>query len=250
MVGTTSGRKRDIKKLSVSVVIPTLNEEANIGAVIEHVLAQTRKPEEIIVVDNGSNDHTVAIAHSFPEVMVMHQNMPGVGNARNMGAYQSRQDVLWFIDADCRPGKTHLEKALKVFADKSVGLVTGPADYERKHLMVLQLMYATSVKVIGKMFRGATAVGANIFVWRESFLDINGFDSRSACMLEDVALATAMVRDARKKVVYKKDLTMPTSRRRLEKDGVLWHMFVLGFGTLGLFFGLKPCPRFDKHMRS
>ncbi|MBP9750032.1 MAG: glycosyltransferase family 2 protein [Candidatus Pacebacteria bacterium] len=245
-----SAGKRDIKNLGVSVVIPTLNEESNIADAIRHILAQTWRPCEIIVVDNGSSDHTVQIACAFPEVTVVCQNLPGVGNARNMGAHQSRQDIVWFVDADCRPGEKHLEKALKVFTDESVGLVTGPADYERKHLMVLQLMYATSVKVIGKMFRGATAVGANVFVWKESFLAIGGFDARSECMLEDVALAIAMVRDAHKKVVYKKDLTMPTSRRRLDKDGVLWHMFTLGLGTIGLFFGLKPCPRFEKHVRS
>lgn len=242
--------KRDVKELSVSVVIPTLNEEANIGAVIEHLLAQTRKPEEILVVDNGSSDHTVRIACSFSEVTVMYQNLPGVRSAQSMGAHQSRQDILWFVDADCRPGKKHLEKALKVFADNSIGLVTGPADYERKHLMLLQLMYETSVKVTRKMFRGATAVGANIFVCRESFLDIDDFDSRGECMLEDVALAIAMVRDAHKKVVYKKGLTMPTSHKRTEKEEVLRHMFALDLGTIGPFFGLKPCPRLEKYIRS
>ncbi len=135
----------------------------------------------------------------------------------------------------------------EIIEDTRIGMVTGPADFERKHLMRLQRVYAALVRFFGTMFRGATAVGANLFVWRASFLRVGGFDTRGACMLEDVALAMAIVRKARQKVVYKHDLTMHTSRRRLDRDGVLRHMALLGLGTVGLFFGLRPCPKFDEH---
>lgn len=233
--------------IRVSVVIPTLNEEAGVRQTLEHVFAQTITPHELIVVDNGSTDHTVDIVSSFSGVKILHQTLRGVGNARNMGAHHSTGDVVWFVDTDCRPKRNHLERAMQLFEDARVGMVTGPADFERKHRMQLQRVYATLVRFFGTMFRGATAVGANLFVWRASFLRVGGFDTRGACMLEDVALAMAIVRKARQKVVYKHDLTMHTSRRRLDRDGVLRHMALLGLGTVGLFFGLRPCPKFDEH---
>ena len=49
----------------VSVVIPAYNAEGFLAATIESVLAQTYRPLEVVVVDDGSSDGTVALARSF-----------------------------------------------------------------------------------------------------------------------------------------------------------------------------------------
>jgi glycosyltransferase involved in cell wall biosynthesis len=85
-------------KPSVSVVIPTLNEAAN----LPHVFA--RMPpgiEEVIVVDGHSSDDTVAVARKLrSDVRVVVQNRRGKGNALACGFAAARGDIIVMLDAD------------------------------------------------------------------------------------------------------------------------------------------------------
>jgi glycosyltransferase involved in cell wall biosynthesis len=83
---------------SVSVVIPTLNEEANIGWVLERIPAWV---EEVILVDGGSEDRTVEIARTLRcEVVVVIEPRPGKGVALRTGFEAATGDVIVMIDAD------------------------------------------------------------------------------------------------------------------------------------------------------
>jgi glycosyltransferase involved in cell wall biosynthesis len=87
-----------LQSLTVSVVIPTLNEERN----LPHVFA--RLPDdvhEVVLVDGGSVDNTVAVArHLRPDVIVVQQTRTGKGNALACGFAACRGDVIVMIDAD------------------------------------------------------------------------------------------------------------------------------------------------------
>ena len=50
----------------LSVIIPTLNEERHVGSLLSDIAAQTREPEEVVVVDAGSTDDTVPVARRYP----------------------------------------------------------------------------------------------------------------------------------------------------------------------------------------
>jgi glycosyltransferase involved in cell wall biosynthesis len=54
---------------SLSVVIPALNEERHVGSLLSDLLSQTRKADEVIVVDAGSEDGTVSVVERFPGVI-------------------------------------------------------------------------------------------------------------------------------------------------------------------------------------
>lgn len=85
----------------VSVIIPAYNAEAFIGEALESVLQQTVRPEEIIVVDDGSTDRTAEIARSFgPPVIVISEHVGGSGPARNLAISRSTGEWLAFLDAD------------------------------------------------------------------------------------------------------------------------------------------------------
>ena len=84
----------------VSVVIPVLNGARFLAEAIQSVLDQTYRPLEVVVVDDGSTDDSVAIARSFPTVFLIEQPHAGPGAARNRGIADSEGEFLAFLDAD------------------------------------------------------------------------------------------------------------------------------------------------------
>jgi len=90
-----------IGTMKVSVIIPCYNEEAFVGQAIGSLLEQSRPPNEIIFVDDGSDDRSVEIARSFGEpVTVLPGRKGGAALARNYGADVASGDALMFFDAD------------------------------------------------------------------------------------------------------------------------------------------------------
>jgi glycosyltransferase involved in cell wall biosynthesis len=94
---------------SVSVVIPCYNGAAYLRDTIGSALAQTHRPLEIIVVDDGSRDDSAAVARAFgPPVIVIEQENQGESVARNRGMNLARGEWIAFLDADdqWQPDKT------------------------------------------------------------------------------------------------------------------------------------------------
>jgi glycosyltransferase involved in cell wall biosynthesis len=85
----------------VSVVMPAYNAERYIGEAIESVLAQTYRPLELIVVDDGSTDGTRAAVERHSGVgRSLAQPNAGIGPARNAGVAVAKGELLAFLDAD------------------------------------------------------------------------------------------------------------------------------------------------------
>ena len=92
---------------TVSVVIPLFNKEIPIASTLSSVLAQTRLPDELIVVDDGSTDKSASIAEKVladadPRIRwrIISQQNAGEGAARNRGAEEATSDYIAFLDAD------------------------------------------------------------------------------------------------------------------------------------------------------
>jgi glycosyltransferase involved in cell wall biosynthesis len=84
----------------VSVIIPVYNGTRYLRAALESVFAQTYRPFEVIVVDDGSVDDSGAIAQSFPDVRYIRQANQGVAAARNHGLDAARGEFFAFLDQD------------------------------------------------------------------------------------------------------------------------------------------------------
>lgn len=91
-------------KISVSVVIPVYNAESYISRCIDTVLAQSFSELEIVIVDDGSTDHTSDIldwyAKNYLNIKVIHQENVGVQMARNNGIMHANGEYIGFVDSD------------------------------------------------------------------------------------------------------------------------------------------------------
>ena len=86
---------------SISVVIPTFNRLIYLERAIKSVLNQTIKVNEIIIVDDGSNDGTSEFIHSkYPELKYIFQSNSGVSAARNVGITTAKSNWIAFLDSD------------------------------------------------------------------------------------------------------------------------------------------------------
>lgn len=116
--------------MRISVVVPVLNEEQSIRALLEGLLRQTRPPDEIVIVDGGSTDATPRIVEQYkaqtPRVRLIREPNALPGRGRNVGAANATHEWLAFIDAGVRPATDWLAGITeRAESDPSVDVVYG-----------------------------------------------------------------------------------------------------------------------------
>jgi glycosyltransferase involved in cell wall biosynthesis len=85
----------------VSIVVPAYNAAAFVGDAIDSALAQSYRPIEILVADDGSCDATAAVVRAYGEpVRYLHQENSGPAGARNLALRHARGEYVAFLDAD------------------------------------------------------------------------------------------------------------------------------------------------------
>lgn len=115
----------ECKGMKISVVVPTYNEEDYIEGCLKALQNQTKKPFEIIVVDNNSTDRTSEIAKSYG-AKVVKEKKKGVIFARNKGFDSAKGDIIARCDADSRPTPQWIEKIIYNFRNRPIDALTGP----------------------------------------------------------------------------------------------------------------------------
>ncbi len=102
-------------KLSVSVIIPTYNRAHLIERALKSALAQIKDGDEIIIVDDGSNDNTEEVLKAYRDKIIFIKiKNSGAGAARNRGIKEARCDLIAFLDSDDEwmDGKLALQRKL------------------------------------------------------------------------------------------------------------------------------------------
>lgn len=115
------------KKQYVSIILPTYNRAEVLGAAIESVLGQTYSWFELIIVDDGSTDHTEEIVNSYQDDRIWYHKLEkngGQSKARNYGIRVSRYDYIAFEDSDdlWMPQKLELQIQALEQADDRTGV--------------------------------------------------------------------------------------------------------------------------------
>lgn len=217
------------KTLTISVIIPTFQEEKYIEKILSR-LKKVSTPIEIVVVDGGSQDNTVKTAKHFTKkVYVTHKR--GIAHGKNIGAEHASGDILIFLDTDVIFPMDFVEKTMRVFGDADVIGATCkimPSEAEPGS-MAFFYFYNQMLKIMTK-FR-PHARGEFFAVRKEGFKYAHGFDETLPC-LEDHELAVRLGKLGR--FAFISDLTVYESMRRFKRLG-FWHVMGTWFTDYVVF---------------
>lgn len=114
--------------MKTTFVATVLNEEKSIVPLLESIFAQTRLPDEVIIVDGGSKDETVKRIKEFmAQTKVRYYVLPGVNRprGRNEAIRNSTGEIIVISDAGCVLEKHWVEEIIKPFQNKIVEVVAG-----------------------------------------------------------------------------------------------------------------------------
>jgi glycosyltransferase involved in cell wall biosynthesis len=215
---------------SVSVVVPALNEERHIGHLLRDIGRQTRRPQEVIVVDAGSHDGTVAVARQFAGVRVLDGERP-VARGRNLGGRSASGDVVVFLDADTRLPQTFLERFVDDFARRGLH-VACPLYAPHDSTPAIERFHDV-FNLLTRAFQGILPSGAGICVAvrGDLFRQSRGFDPN--LKFDDIELIRRLSRERRFGIVEEKVFV---SDRRYRERGVA--RAILEYSLMALFFAL------------
>jgi len=117
----------DMSDIRTSIIIRCYNEEEHVGRLLSGILQQTHDRFEIIIVDSGSTDATLAIASRYPvRIVSIKKEDFSFGYSLNVGCQEAAGEFLVFVSAHVYPvHHDWLEQLLAPFADERVGLVYG-----------------------------------------------------------------------------------------------------------------------------
>jgi glycosyltransferase involved in cell wall biosynthesis len=110
----------------VSVVVPTFNSGAWIDETLDSVRAQSYRPIEVIVVDNGSTDDTLERVSRDPRVRVVRVAERGAGATRSAGIDAARGEFLQFLDSDDLLEPDKIERQLRLLDETGADVAWGP----------------------------------------------------------------------------------------------------------------------------
>ncbi len=215
--------------MKISIVIPTLDEEAALPRLLPQLL---NGEDEVIIVDGGSTDSTVEAARRFPVRVIS----GGRGRAvqMNAGAAQATGQVLWFLHADSQPPAAWRDQIVRALADPSV---VGGSFRVRIDAAGIGYRFLDGWGRIRPFLQRNFYGDQGIFVRRSIFESLGGFPQRPA--LEDVDFSSRLWR-AGKVVMLPGPLK--TSARRWETHGFL--RTVLTHTRMALSFRpVSPSPR-------
>jgi len=107
-------------ELSLSVIIPTFNRADVLREALRSVYDQTVDPYEVVIVDDGSTDHTAGVVAEFDDrIQYMRQDNSGPATARNTGITKATGDLIGFLDSDDIWFPQFVESACRVFHENT-----------------------------------------------------------------------------------------------------------------------------------
>ncbi|MGH9628213.1 MAG: glycosyltransferase family 2 protein [Bryobacteraceae bacterium] len=240
---------------AISVVIPAYNAAEDLRVALEALTSSTSKPAEVILVDDGSTDETIAVARHFGVKILSTDGRRGPAVARNLGAKAARGDILFFLDADVCVHEDTVERVLAAFAsDPSLEALIGSYDDApscRDFLSQYRNLMHCFVHQDGRRKASTFWSGCGA-IRKQSFIEAGGFDaSYERPAIEDIELGyrmsftgRKMVLDPEVQVKHRKRWTFYTLVKTDVLDrGIPWTMLIMRAGRMPNDLNLKWAQR-------
>ncbi len=113
----------------ISLIATVLNEGDNIHQLFESIVAQSKRPDEVVIVDGGSRDDTLAIMRGYAEILPLRLFVEAgcnISRGRNRAIAEARGDIIAVTDAGVRLSATWLERiTAPLLADPALNVVGG-----------------------------------------------------------------------------------------------------------------------------
>lgn len=221
--------------MKISIIIPALNEGSNIANLLSSLQPLRSVGHEIIVVDGGSTDDTLAVSQPLCDRLISAPR--GRAIQMNAGARDAQGEIFWFLHADSQLSAETI-RALPPLLDQDGW---GRLDVQlsgKKH----------AYRIIGRMMNlrsrltGVVTGDQAIFVGRRLFQDVDGYPVIP--LMEDIALSKKLRKERWPLALRQRVIT---SSRRWEEKGLLRTVFLMWQLRLQYFMGANPDQLVNKY---
>ena len=163
-----------------SLIVATLGRSAEIGLLLESLLAQGRNDFEVILVDQNTDDRLGPIMATYQDRLPLrrlHSTIRNANHARNLGLSHAKGEIVTFPDDDCLYPKTVLQQVDLAFAsDPALTVLTGPSASPTGGLGSGRWRQEAGPINLGNVW--TSVIEFNLFLPRQIALDLGGFDER------------------------------------------------------------------------
>ena len=172
----------------ISVVIPTYQRRDKLKITLESVLSQTYNNYEVLIIDDGSNDGTKEMVHSFNDPRIFYnwqKNTGGPANPRNNGIKASKGNWIAFLDDDDVWKENKLNEIYKQINDKNDFIYhdcSSVIDNKFSEKKLVKSSYLKNPKLIDLLMNGNVIGLSTVVVRKKLLLKVNGFN-------EDISMA-------------------------------------------------------------
>lgn len=214
--------------MTISVIIPTLNEAEQIASLLDH-MHNIDATLELIVSDCNSQDDTVSLAKGRAIVV---EAPRGRANQMNTGAKAASGDILWFVHADCRPHSHSADAIRDALSDSNT--VGGAFEWVLDGESLFFRMVEQTAKFKNRFFKLFYG-DMGIFVKKTVFQTMSGY--AEIPLMEDMDFCRRLKKQGRIVILPDK---IKTSARRWEEEGRLYNLFRNWVLQILFFCGVSP----------
>lgn len=219
--------------LTVSVIIPVLNEAAHLPILLQSLQAARREGHELIVVDGGSEDNTLDQVQGLADKIIRSER--GRATQMNAGAEQATGQILWFLHADSQIppfALTHIIECM-THCTSQWGRFNVRIQHPKLIFKIISFLMNQRSRLTG-----ICTGDQGIFIHRSLFAQVEGFPA--LVLMEDIALSRRLLNIAGRACIITTDAPLLTSPRRWQQYGMTKTIVLMWFLRLAYFLGQDP----------